>query len=358
MDRNSFSHREMLRAAAVSGAAGAIKGIMLLENVLFLSVRRKDFSLMKRWNFLRCCAGDSATVTRLWAAICFAIFSLLILPAAYGQDLRVSLLGTGFVQPAMDRFGPSTLVEAGGEKLLFDCGRGCLQRLTQLGVPLKDVNKLFITHFHSDHLVGIDDLWLTGWIRGRTDVPLEVWGPPGTRAMMENLVKAFDLDIQIRRTAGNSEGIKVTVHEIKEGVVYERGGVKVTAFDIAHGNIKPALGFRVDYRGRSVAMSGDTAVSENLIRFSRGVDLLIHEVSAAPQTGIAMHVTPEEAGQVFDRVKPKLAVYSHIILPPNLTPSELIARTRQTYKGPLEVGEDLMVINIGETINIQPRSKE
>ncbi len=281
-----------------------------------------------------------------------------MLPAAYGQDLRVSLLGTGFVQPAMDRFGPSTLVEAGGEKLLFDCGRGCLQRLTQLGVPLKDVNKLFITHFHSDHLVGIDDLWLTGWIRGRSDVPLEVWGPPGTRAMMENLVKAFDLDIQIRRTAANSEGIKVTVHEIKEGVVYERGGVKVTAFDIAHGNIKPALGFRVDYRGRSIAMSGDTAVSENLIRFSRGVDLLIHEVSASPQTGVAVHVTPEEAGQVFDRVKPKLAVYSHIILPPNFTPGDLVARTRQTYKGPLEVGEDLMVITIGETVNIQPRSKE
>lgn len=358
MDRNSFNLRAMLRAAAVPSAAGAIRGIMLLENVISPSVSHKGFSGVRCRNLLRCCGGDSATMTRLWTAICFALISLLMLPAAYGQDLRVSLLGTGFVQPAMDRFGPSTLVEAGGEKLLFDCGRGCLQRLTQLGVPLKDVNKLFITHFHSDHLVGIDDLWLTGWIRGRTDVPLEVWGPPGTQAMMENLVKAFDLDIQIRRNAGNSEGIKVTVHEIKEGVVYERGGVKVTAFDIAHGNIKPALGFRVDYRGHSVAMSGDTAFSENLIRFSRGVDLLIHEVSASPQTGVAVHVTPEEAGQVFDRVKPKLAVYSHIILPPNFTLSDLVARTRQTYKGPLEVGEDLMVIIVGETVKIQPRSKE
>lgn len=357
MDRNSFSLRAILRAAAAPGAAGAVRGIMLLENVISPAVSHKGFSGVRCRNLLRCCGGDSATVTRLWAAICFAIFSLLMLPAAYGQDLRVSLLGTGFVHPAMDRFGPSTLVGAGGEKLLFDCGRGCLQRLTQLGVPLKDVNKLFITHFHSDHLVGIDDLWLTGWIRGRTDVPLEVWGPPGTRAMMENLVKAFDLDIQIRRNAGNSEGIKVTVHEIKEGVVYERGGVKVTAFDIAHGNIKPALGFRVDYRGHSVAMLGDTAVSENLVWFSRGVDLLIHEVSASPQTGVAVHVTPEEAGQVFDRVKPKLAVYSHIILPPNFTPGDLVARTRQTYKGPLEVGEDLMAINVGESVKIQPRSK-
>ena len=286
------------------------------------------------------------------------LFSSSTIPAIHGQGLRVSLLGTGFVDPSMERFRPSTLVEAGGKKLLFDCGRGCLQRLTQLGVPLKDVNKLFITHFHSDHLVGIDDLWLTGWLRGRTNIPLEVWGPPGTRAMMENLVKAFELDIRIRRNAGNSEGIKVVVHEIMEGVVYERDGVKVTAFNIAHGDIKPALGFRVDYRGRSVALSGDTAFSENLIRFSRGVDLLIHEVSASPRSGVALHVTPEEAGQVFEKVQPKLAVYSHIILPPNFTAGDLVARTRQTYKGPLEVGEDLMVINIGEAVKVQSRAKE
>jgi len=331
---------------------------MLLGNFIFPRARLKNFSTVKCRNLFKSRRVYPAPTTRTWRVICFALILLSVVPAAYGQELRVSLLGTGFVDPAMDRFGPSTLIEAGSEKLLFDCGRGCLQRLTQLGVPLKDVNKLFITHFHSDHLVGIDDLWLTGWLRGRTNIPLEVWGPPGTRAMMDNLVKAFELDIQIRRNAGNSEGIKVVVHEIKEGVVYERNGVKITAFDIAHGNIKPALGFRLDYRGRSVAMSGDTAFSENLIRFSRGVDVLIHEVCVCPQPGVALHVTPEEAGQVFEKVQPKLAVYSHIILPPKFTASDLVAQTRQRYKGPLEVGEDLMVIDVGETVKVQPRSRK
>ncbi len=347
MSRNTESEPNLLRQT------------LLLGNGFLPPVHREGFGTLRCRSYPIRRGGDPAKVIRPRTATFLAlILSMLALPAAYGQDLRVSLLGTGFVEPAMDRFGPSTLIEAGSQKLLFDCGRGCLQRLTQLGVPLKDVNKLFITHFHSDHLVGIDDLWLTGWLRGRTNVPLEVWGPPGTRAMIENLVKAFDLDIQIRRNAGNGEGIRVIVHEIKEGVIYEGSGVKVTAFDIAHGNIKPALGFRVDYRGRSVAMSGDTAVSENLIKFSRGVDVLIHEVSAAPRTGVPLHVTPEEAGQVFDKVKPKLAIYSHIILPPNFTPGDLVTRTRQTYKGPLEVGEDLMVIDVGESVKVQPRAKE
>lgn len=333
---------------------------MTHENAFSTSLRRTDFSTVRRRPLPNRRGSDSATAAPLSsAAVCLILIYLLLAPATtFGQDqpLRVSLLGTGFVDPSLERFGPSTLIEAGGEKLLFDCGRGSVQRLTQLGVPLKDVNKLFITHFHSDHLVGIDDLWLTGWLRGRTDVPLQVWGPPGTRAMMEHMVLAFDLDIRIRRNAGNGEGIKVVVHEIKEGVVYERGGVKVTAFDVNHGDIKPALGFRVDYRGRSIALSGDTAVSENLIRFSRGVNVLIHEVSAAPRTGIALHVTPEEAGEVFERVGPKLAVYSHIILPLKFTRNDLVTRTRKTYKGPLEVGEDLMIITVGESVKVQPLS--
>ena len=289
---------------------------------------------------------------------------------AQAHSLRVTLLGTGSPQPRLDRFGPSTLVEAGEEKLLFDCGRGAAQRLFQLPVPFHQVTALFLTHLHSDHVVGIPDFWLTGWVYGRND-PLRIWGPAGTREMMAHLEKAFAFDIRIRRDVGKTtppEGVRVVTTEITEGVVYERNGVQVTAFLVDHAQVKPAFGFRVDYAGRSVVLSGDTRFSENLIRSATGADVVIHDVaspeayraiararglsSAQEQSILEHHITPEQAGEVFARVKPKLAVYSHLI-PANAAAADLIAPTRTTYSGPLEVGEDLMVIEVGETVQVR-----
>jgi ribonuclease Z len=286
--------------------------------------------------------------------------------AAQGQAIKVTLLGTGSPPPVMNRFGPSTLVEAGGERLLFDAGRGALQRLFQMQVPIKDVHALFLTHLHSDHVVGIPDLWLTGWVNGRREVPFRVWGPKGTKAMMEHLDKAFDFDIRNRLydDRPSPQGIVVLAQDITEGVVYERDGVRVMAFEVDHHPIKPAFGYRIDYAGRSVVLSGDTRLSENLIRHAQGADVVIHEVVApdslqragyAPERAKAIidhHVTPEQAGQVFTRVKPRLAVYSHIVLP-SATEQDLVPATRKTYSGPLEVGDDLMVIEVGDKIEIR-----
>src|SRR5687767_15207193 len=113
--------------------------------------------------------------------------------------IRVSLLGTGTPVPAMNRFGPSILIEAGGQTFLFDAGRGAMQRLAQLKVRWQDVDGLFLTHLHSDHVVGFPDLWLTGWLVGSgRDRPLLVWGPRGTKRMMSHLEQAYDFDIRIR----------------------------------------------------------------------------------------------------------------------------------------------------------------
>ena len=113
-----------------------------------------------------------------WTGVLLLLASTGLVPSAPAQDLKVTLLGTGSPGPRMDRFGPSILVEAGKQKLLFDCGRGATQRIEQNKVPFAEVDALFLTHLHSDHVVGIPDLWLTGWIRGRT-IPLRVWGPAG-----------------------------------------------------------------------------------------------------------------------------------------------------------------------------------
>lgn len=275
-------------------------------------------------------------------------------------DFRVVLLGTGTPNPRADRFGPAILVEAGSERLVFDCGRSCTTRLWQLRIPLGTV-KLFITHLHSDHTVGIPDLWLTGILPapfgGRT-APFRVWGPAGTAAMMANLEKAYEADIRIRQTALNAA---IEAKDFTEGVVYRANGVQVTAFKVNHDDID-AYGFRVDYQGHSVLLSGDTRPSENLVAHARGVDVVVHEVGmfapgsdAGRQTVALLHSTPEQAGEEFSKIRPKLAVYSHFSLfgTPEPTMEQLIARTRTTYQGPLEIGEDLMAISIADSVAVQ-----
>ena len=301
-------------------------------------------------------------------ALTVALFVAALVPAvARGQQFRATLLGTGCPAAVMNRFGPSTLVEAGDQKFLFDAGRGALQRLTQLDVRWQDIQGVFLTHLHSDHVVGFPDLWLTGWliVPGRK-VPLQVRGPTGTAAMMSHLQQAFAYDVRIRteNDGVSPEGVALAVEEIGEGVVYDKGGVKITAFEVDHAPVKPALGYRIDYSGRSIVLSGDTRVSQNLIRHAQNVDVLVHEVfapstlqragvpAARAKSIVDYHTTPEQAGEVFARLKPKLAVYSHICMP-SATEEDLVPATRKTYAGPLELGEDLMVIDIGETVRVR-----
>jgi ribonuclease Z len=238
---------------------------------------------------------------------------------------------------------------------------------------LSRVDVLFITHYHSDHTVGIPDLWLTGWVPpefGERKTPFNVIGPIGATSLMENLEKAYALDIKIRHDDEKLplEGIAVKVEEFaKEGVVYEKNGVKVIAFEVNHGDlIKPAVGYRIEYKGHSAVISGDTRYDENVIKYGTGTDLLIHEVAAARpalmripaiQVILAHHTAPKEAAMVFSQAKPKLAVYTHLVLVgnatvPRPTVDEVIAETRQTYSGPLEAGEDLMSFEIGDTVTV------
>jgi len=286
-------------------------------------------------------------------------------PAA-PDEFRVTLLGTGSPAPVMRRFGPGVLVEAGGKKLLIDSGRGTTQRLLQAGLRLGQLDALFITHLHSDHIVGIPDLWLTGWLEAayaQRKGPFRVYGPAGTNDLMQGLVKAFDWDIRARIADQNlaPENVRPDVTEITQGVVFEQGGVKVTAFDVDHGDLlKPALGFRVDYAGRSVTVSGDTRFSENLITHAMGSDLLIHQVAAVREellknpvfkVILAHHTRPDEAGTLFTRVKPRLAVFYHFVLlgtpgVPAVTEKDVFEMARKTYDGPLLIGEDLMAFRL------------
>jgi ribonuclease Z len=299
-------------------------------------------------------------------ALCF-IF--LALNNVQGQNIKVTLLGTGSPPPVINRFGPSILVEAGELKFLFDAGRGTLQRLTQTDVKYKDIQGVFFTHLHSDHVVGFPDLWLTGWLTGQRLAPLSVWGPKGTKKMVSHLEKAFEFDIKARISddTGSPVGVVIKAGDITEGVAFEKSGVRITAFEVDHERVKPAFGYRIDYAGRSVVLSGDTRYSENLIRYSRGVDLLIHEVVSPEalarmkfpadlaKTIIGYHTTPQQAGEIFSLVKPRMAIFSHI-LPPGAAERDIIPLTKKSYAGAAALGEDLMVIDVGEKIEIKNRN--
>ncbi|HVW16152.1 MAG TPA: MBL fold metallo-hydrolase [Mucilaginibacter sp.] len=298
--------------------------------------------------------------------LCFFVLTSFAQPKIVrdeSQNLRVTLLGTGVPQPAIERFGPSIVVQAGGQCLLFDAGRGCLQRLNQIKLSYDNIDALFLTHLHSDHVVGLPDLWLTGWLLSRRASPLKVFGPAGTSDMVMYLQKAFafDINMRIKDDKAPEAGSKLNVIEIHQGVIYEKDGVKVVAFEVDHGPVKPAFGFRIDYKGHSVVLSGDTRYSENLISFARGTDLMIHEVAVAPDTLhqsnprysiLAHHTTPEQAAKVFNEVKPKLAVYSHIVRLYGLGEEDLLKRTKANYSGPFVIGQDLMSFVVADTISV------
>jgi ribonuclease Z len=304
------------------------------------------------------------------ALIVISLAAPIAVHAQTQPDIRVTLLGTGTNAPIVDRFGPSTLIEAGAEKLVFDCGRGRPIRLQQNGVRLGEV-KLFVTHLHSDHINGIVDLWLTGRLAtlSRRTTPFVMIGPEGTRNMAAHLEEAFMPDTRSRMAFElPREGVGFNAKDITPSIVYEANGVTVTAFEVDHGDeTKPAYGYRINYRGRSVVLSGDTRFSQNVVKFATGADLLIHEVGMAkPEVALtelakrvlSVHTSPQEAGRVFSSAKPRLAVYTHIGAVGGAGPTaDFIAATRETYSGPLEFGEDLMTINIGDTVSVERSAK-
>lgn len=282
-------------------------------------------------------------------------------------ELRVTFLGTSAgPAPAPDYAGAATLVEFGGELLLIDVGRGAVQRLQQAGVNPSHVSGVLLTHLHSDHTVGLPELWLGGWWRGRR-TPLEVYGPQGTKAMSGALERAWSYDVNIRTSAPehlNRETATLAAFDVSPGIVLDRNGVRVTAIAVDHGPVR-AYGYRIDAGGRSVVLSGDDRASENLVAASRGVDVLVHSiitftseqladttaVGRRRRAALELLGTPEQVGPLFTRAQPRLAVYYHYT-----RDTTIVSRTRNSYSGPLELAEELMQITIGERITVNRRA--
>ena len=229
--------------------------------------------------------------------------------------LRVTLLGTGIPNAQINAFGTSTLIEAGEERILIDCGRGTAIRLSQLGLGVGHVDRIFLSHYHSDHFAGLFDMAMTGTIRqkfGGRNGPLHVHGPPGIERIAEGawIATGPDRDIRVADNEIDAEHMRIIPHEYAEGVVYDRGGLVIRAIEVDHGDfIDIAYGFRVEYAGHVFVHSHDTRYNENLIAQAHGADVFVHEVAAArPEVQEAMpavklvmehHASPAEVGRVF-----------------------------------------------------------
>ena len=313
----------------------------------------------------------------------YAIITVAILLTFGGQakisnaqeyDIKLTFLGTGAPRPSPTRYGPSILLEAGETKLLVDAGPGMRQRIFQAGgfELLTDIDTVLITHLHFDHTIELPNLWLTGWLFGRKK-NMQVYGPEGTEEFMNHFEQAFDWDLRYRYlTNVHVEGSDLITTDIEPGVFYNKNGIKITAFDVAHLPMDPdteellglegaTFGYRVDYKGRSVVFSGDTRSlpGSKIIEISKGVDVLVHETqipypgdskeAKLANVSMIVHSSPEQVAYVFNETRPRLGIYHHII-PPETTRDQLLGMT--DYDGRMEVAEDLMTLMIGDEITV------
>ncbi len=336
-----------------------------------------------------CCGGGQGSAVkrgRLFTAIIACALAALHCGApAFAADratpfgaakTQVVLLGTGNPQPDPDRSGPATAVVVNGSAYLVDFGPGVVRRANaaaldkgvQALVPT-NIKIAFVTHLHSDHTAGYPDLILTPWVMGR-QAPLEVYGPPGIKAMTEHILAAYQEDIKIRTEGmehASPHGWKVNAHEVVAGVVYKDGNVTVTAFPTKHGDWKESFGYRFDTPDRSVVITGDTTPTQDTIDACHGCDVLVHEALTLkflannrrpnPQ-GIDFHAyaakyhtTTAQLAELANKAKPGLLILVHnpITLRPNKrpgasTPEDLLQEMQEAgYRGKVVVGRDLDV---------------
>jgi len=285
------------------------------------------------------------------------------------NTLKITLLGTGTPVPLIDRMGCSVLIQAADQNVLIDCGRGAAQRINQTDTPLKDVFTILLTHLHYDHYIGIPDLWLTGWLYGRK-IPVTVYGPPGTKSMIHNLAKTFEVDVHIRRDLDEKfdpEGAKILGNNVGPGFSYEKSGLRIESFEVDHHPVPDAMGYIITYKEKKVIISGDTRYMPSMSQISKGADLLIHEVAAPEaiwkrsnmigrdpehtQKIIDHHATPSQVGSIFKQSEVKLGAYYHIVGGPGAE-EEVSKATKEVFEGNFLIPEDLTVIEIGDEIKI------
>lgn len=304
---------------------------------------------------------------RKW--ICLFVFGCLVIlggcqknsdSVTKTEESFVVLLGTGTPNAEPDRSGPATAVVSNGHAYIVDCGPGIVRRANaafQKGIDAlepSNLNVLFLTHLHTDHTTGFPDLLFTPWVLERS-VPLEVYGPKGTKEMVDHILAAYEQDIRARlegKEPANPEGYRVNVHIIEPGLIHEDNQVKVISFPVHHGAWGEAYGFRFETKDRVFVISGDRAPAKAIDEFCEDCDVLIHEAYSVQgfkrrtpdwQAYHAdAHTSTHELAELANRVQPGKVVMTHQLLW-GTSPDEMLAELRSRYNGPVFYGKDLEV---------------
>jgi ribonuclease Z len=275
--------------------------------------------------------------------------------------MKLVLLGTGCPQVDPQRMGPAILIQAGGRRLLFDCGSGVTQRLVQAGTKGAEIDALFLTHLHSDHVVDFHQLLVSSWHQGR-DRPWKVFGPPGTIGFVERSAALWkpELDMRVAHEKRPSvAGLDVQVREFADGQTLRGGGVTVTPVKVNHDPFPEVYGFIVEHEGLRFVHSADTVVWQPLIEAARGADCLLHEVfikrEMRPVDGVrtqevidavaSYHTLSTEVGAVAAEADVGMLILNHFV-PTQFDRDALVAEVRAQWSGPLILGEDLMVYDL------------
>jgi ribonuclease Z len=285
--------------------------------------------------------------------------------------IEVTLLGTGSPIPDANRAGPSTLVRAGGQTFLVDCGRGVQQRLTAAGAGANGLTALLLTHLHSDHIADLGDVIITRWVTTFTPdpTPFQIIGPPGTAEVVDATLKAFGFDIgyRIAHHADLTSPPPVEVHEYTEGVVWERDGVQIRVAPTDHRPVAPTIGFRVEHNDASVVLAGDTVPCASLDDLAKGAGALVHTVirkdlvEAMPMQRIKdicdYHSSVEEAAATATRAGVGILILTHYV--PGIAPGQeddWRALAASAFDRQIEIGDDLHRVEVHPGVCTKPAS--
>ncbi len=301
-----------------------------------------------------------------------SLFSIIALLPSLGVSqsprTQIVMLGTGTPVPDPDRSGPGVAIVVDSVAYLFDAGTGVVRRAAAAGrngvkgfaartvaaQPSPRFERLFLTHLHSDHTLGLPDVIFSPWIQGRV-APLDIYGPPGTRRLVSGILdgNAEDIAERVASSGGPSaNGWKAVVHEVAEGIVFQDSRIMVRAFAVPHSASRYAFGYRIQTPDRIIVISGDTRASPNIAEQCRGCDVLIHEVYS--DAGFATlppgrqayhaqaHTSATQLGDIATQAKPGLLILYHQLFF-GASEETLLAEVRSRFGGRVVSAHDLEV---------------